>query len=881
MRDTEAILRDIRRHQVYMDQSPPIRFVLETNNNNVGRNELEQSARQLLNQTVTVESLFTATQDNSDLGRFYLLKVKIGQVEFSSAEYFQISYKILDELALRSCEPVLETDFAHEGNADAEAEASLGGVIGCLVDKVPPADFEWALQTIRVPDAWNVPVPADGRNQGEGILIGQIDTGVNDHTELDTDAMDIRSGANFIEGGAAKPIDPLVSEGPADNPGHGIATASVAISRNLANITGTAPKAKMLPVRAIRSVIRLTQDTVAQGIEYARQQGVHVITMSLGGLPNFALQAAIRRAVQDNIIVLAAAGNCVRTVTYPARYRDCIAIAGINIDDQPWIGSCRGRTVDVSAPGELVHHARRNSPNASETETGAGQGTSFAVALTAGVAALWLAHFDRQKLIDSLNPGETLQERFRAHLKNTARIPNNWNFNFGAGIVNAEELLKADALNSPTTELNLHLSGERDEIESEIGALVAESTGMRPDDLGMSLTERLRFGLELAAITLSTAGRQNFTSETSVNNARTSLSLDLISVLQDNVSGSLRQLSRTNRYSTAPAAKPITITSSTIANPNISTSQQGDPITSVSNTDQDQENQLIFDPPGVGKLRYGQRVILTTERANLQDSCLQKGYHPVSGKPRLIHESPLNSRIESIIGVADDRIRIRQTTIDPWRRICSLEITGPLGSGTGTGWLVGPKTIITAGHCVHDRRMGGWAERIRIIPGRDNHLEPFPQAVTTATRFSSVKRWVNFADAGYDFGAIHLDEPIGNIVGWFGFASLARDTLRQHTVNVAGYAGDFKFEGRKLAFHSGQVLQVDDRRIYYDADTMPGQSGAPVWIYTTENPDEPIVVGIHAYSEFATPSHFQIEANSAPRLLPEVFEIIENWIAHD
>ena len=33
--------------------------------------------------------------------------------------------------------------------------------------------------------------------------------------------------------------------------------------------------------------------------------------MSLGGLPSAALKAAIHRAVDENLIVLAAAGNCV------------------------------------------------------------------------------------------------------------------------------------------------------------------------------------------------------------------------------------------------------------------------------------------------------------------------------------------------------------------------------------------------------------------------------------------------------------------------------------------------------------------------------------------------------------------------------------------
>lgn len=55
--------------------------------------------------------------------------------------------------------------------------------------------------------------------------------------------------------------------------------------------------------------------------------------------------------------MLAAAGNCVGVVVYPARYEEVIAVAGINKADQPWKGTCRGEAVDISAPGEFVLRA--------------------------------------------------------------------------------------------------------------------------------------------------------------------------------------------------------------------------------------------------------------------------------------------------------------------------------------------------------------------------------------------------------------------------------------------------------------------------------------------------------------------------------------------
>ena len=88
----------------------------------------------------------------------------------------------------------------------------------------------------------------------------------------------------------------------------------------------------------------------------------------------------------------------------------------------------------------------RRVQNGKPPSVGQGQGTSFAVALTAGVAACWLAHHGRPNLIaEARARGETLQNMFRRILRATARRPPGWNgINMGAGIVHARRLLEAD-----------------------------------------------------------------------------------------------------------------------------------------------------------------------------------------------------------------------------------------------------------------------------------------------------------------------------------------------------------------------------------------------------------------------------------------------------
>ena len=295
---------------------------------------------------------------------------------------------------------------------------------GCYVDPEPALEATpaWAIDRMHVPAAWVFSEQSGRPSRGEDVIVAQPDTGITPHVEL--------VGVAFVPGFDVidddnDPTDPLTEPG---NPGHGTGTASVLVSLDSYVVTGSAPQARLMPIRTIESVVRIRQITVARAIDWAIQEGAHVITMSLGGIPASALHRAIGRAVEADMIVLAAAGNCVRLVVWPARYDECIAVAATNAADQPWPGTCRGAPVDISAPGQNVYRAvvPPGGPTGADT-VGQGQGTSFAVALTAGVAALWVAHHGRANVVAAAHArGETVQAMFRRLLQATARRPTPW-----------------------------------------------------------------------------------------------------------------------------------------------------------------------------------------------------------------------------------------------------------------------------------------------------------------------------------------------------------------------------------------------------------------------------------------------------------------------
>jgi hypothetical protein len=113
------------------------------------------------------------------------------------------------------------------------------------------------------------------------VLVAQPDTGVAARVELE-DALDRSRWFDGLDRDR-DPTDPL-DKGLLDNPGHGTATGSVVVSRGTViagapgtggpgRITGAAPKALLVPIRCILSVLRIRQSTVAEAVEHARRQG--------------------------------------------------------------------------------------------------------------------------------------------------------------------------------------------------------------------------------------------------------------------------------------------------------------------------------------------------------------------------------------------------------------------------------------------------------------------------------------------------------------------------------------------------------------------------------------------------------------------------------
>jgi glutamyl endopeptidase len=222
-----------------------------------------------------------------------------------------------------------------------------------------------------------------------------------------------------------------------------------------------------------------------------------------------------------------------------------------------------------------------------------------------------------------------------------------------------------------------------------------------------------------------------------------------------------------------------------------------------------------------------------------------------------------SSQLEVVLG-NDDRQLVSDVTQTPWRHVCALRIQAADGTPfVGTGWFIGPHTVMTAGHCVYLHDHGGWAASIEVIPALDGNRRPFGSA--TGQRLRAVSGWIDEEDTNNDYGAILLEENLGEKTGWSSFAALSDNELTANVATISGYPADLDRATRQY-FHSRNISRVTPRRLQYDIDTVGGQSGSRIFI---QSGGEQVAVGIHTTGSSL--------GNSGTRIVAEVFNNMQRW----
>lgn len=242
----------------------------------------------------------------------------------------------------------------------------------------------WSLQRVLLDELWQ-------DTKGKGVRVAVIDTGVDNVNPQLKPAVDTSAGADYLKGGR--------SDGTVDEVGHGTKVAGIiaARPRKGTGFVGLAPEATIIPIRQNDEKNSGKDTTMATAIDHAIAKGADVINISQDTTKPLtetsALGRAVARALAQNIVVVASAGNDGMDgklkLTYPAAFDGVLAVASSDRNNERAPFSQAGEFVGVAAPGvDIV-----------STVPGNGQctdnGTSFSAPYVAGVAALMRAKYPK------------------------------------------------------------------------------------------------------------------------------------------------------------------------------------------------------------------------------------------------------------------------------------------------------------------------------------------------------------------------------------------------------------------------------------------------------------------------------------------------------
>jgi serine protease len=221
-------------------------------------------------------------------------------------------------------------------------------------------ELQWNLPQIGMEQAWD-------KTNGAGVTVAVLDTGV-----AYEDCSMAVCGTQFYEApdfGSTTFVSPRdIVDGdnhPNDTHGHGTHVASTIAesTNNGIGAAGIAYGASVMPVRVCNDDGGCTTADVADGIDYAVDNGAQVINLSLGG--SGASQSeltAVNAAVLQGVVVVAASGNGGSdhvgdpVLNCPACFVNSIAVGATRFDMQRTSYSnygvgMDGHTLDIVAPG--------------------------------------------------------------------------------------------------------------------------------------------------------------------------------------------------------------------------------------------------------------------------------------------------------------------------------------------------------------------------------------------------------------------------------------------------------------------------------------------------------------------------------------------------
>ncbi len=206
----------------------------------------------------------------------------------------------------------------------------------------------WNYTMLNLPKAWSI------QKGNSNVVVAVIDSGVaTSHPDLMSNLV---SGYDFVSNDS-DPSDNTYYNGK-NRYSHGTHVAGIisAVTNNGLGVAGVGWNVKIMPVRVLENDGSGSEDAIISGIQWAVDHGANIINLSIGGeftaaQASQALKDALQNALNNNVTIVAAAGNEGHYVDFPANYPGVIAVSAVDANGRLTSYSNYGSEIWVGAPG--------------------------------------------------------------------------------------------------------------------------------------------------------------------------------------------------------------------------------------------------------------------------------------------------------------------------------------------------------------------------------------------------------------------------------------------------------------------------------------------------------------------------------------------------
>ncbi len=226
----------------------------------------------------------------------------------------------------------------------------------------------------------------------------------------------------------------------------------------------------------------------------------------------------------------------------------------------------------------------------------------------------------------------------------------------------------------------------------------------------------------------------------------------------------------------------------------------------------------------------------------------------------------------------------------PWRAVCKLLVdfrakTGETIRAYGSGILIDPNHVLTAGHCIfqHVAEIDGvnytiesLPTKVVVVPGYQEEVRPFGDA--GALGYMLLSEWVGDENSEYDVGLIQLDRPVGAITNHSSYGTQSDPGFFTTTLfHNAGYPSETPYVGERMYYWNGlfdgttynpSTQRWEGNSLILNQTSYHGQSGSGAYTKSADG----------TYTAYAVLSHGAGQSTHFVRIMPAARDAMADFI---